>query len=172
MIYQGTARYPVKEVILHTAATPGDWWKEQTVTEMRDEIDRWHKALGWRGIGYHFVVAPDGSVAKGRPVEQIGAHVKERNRGTIGICMIPYRTHNGIKTFSTYFTAKQRDTVRRLIEDLPGIERVSGHNDWTDAKECPGFRVNQADWRPQPPKLPHWLASLWDWVMGLFTRYR
>lgn len=41
MIYQGKAKYPVREVILHTAATAGTWWRGKTVEQMRDEIDEW-----------------------------------------------------------------------------------------------------------------------------------
>lgn len=161
MIYQGSEKYPVKEVILHTSATPGNWHEGKTVHQMRDEIDQWHKQRGWRGIGYHFVVAPNGDVARGRFLSEIGAHVQGRNRGTIGICMIPSRTHDGVKTFDAYFTKAQRKTVLQLVSDLPGIERVTGHNDFA-AKECPGFKVRSSDWLGAPiPPTPHgWLYRI------------
>ena len=72
MIYQGKALYPVREVTLHTAATPGDWHVDKTVHEMRDEIERWHTEKGWRAIGYHRVIAPDGKIAIGRSLWEIG----------------------------------------------------------------------------------------------------
>lgn len=149
MIYQGKAAYPVHEVILHTSATPGNWWMNKTADQMRDTIREWHvKGNGWSDIGYHRVVAPDGTIALGRSLWTVGAHVKERNRGTIGICMIPIATHAGIKTFKDYFTEKQAQAVRsfiREVQDLTRIKWVSGHNDYAP-KECPGFKVISGEW--------------------------
>ena len=48
-------------------------------------------------------------------------------------------------SFDDYFTAEQRAAVRSLIRSLPGIERVSGHNDYA-ARLCPGFKVQSNDW--------------------------
>lgn len=152
MIYHGNA--PVREVILHTSATPGGWHKGKTVDVMRDEIRRWHKAQGWRDIGYHRVVAPDGTIAEGRSIYEVGAHVRGHNTGTIGICMIPVKTHAGITRFGDYFTEAQRRAVKEYIADLrvlTDIEKVSGHNDYAN-KECPGFKVDSDEWlTPLPP---------------------
>ena len=38
------------------------------------EIHGWHRAKGWAGIGYHFVIRKNGSIERGRPQEMIGAH--------------------------------------------------------------------------------------------------
>ena len=54
----------IKSIILHCSATPEG--KDFTVTD----ITRWHKERGFRTIGYHYVVYRDGTVHKGRPVEQ------------------------------------------------------------------------------------------------------
>lgn len=150
MIYQGRARYRVREAVLHTSATPGDWWMGKSANQMRDEIDRWHKSRGWRGIGYHRVIAPDGTIALGRSLHEIGAHVLERNRGTIGICLIPVRTHDGIATFNRFFTPAQRAALRAYLAELQAyaggdIAWVTGHNDYAP-KECPGFKVRTEDW--------------------------
>lgn len=156
MIFQGNAQYPVREVILHTSATGPEWWHGKTVLQMRDEIDRWHKDRGWKGIGYHYVVAPDGSVARGRALTEIGAHVKERNRGTIGICMIPVKEVTGITAFQDYYTKAQKSAVLGLIEDLADkttITQVTGHNIYAN-KLCPGFYVRSEDWMPT--------ASFWQ----------
>jgi len=60
-------------------------------------IDQWHKARGWLGVGYHFVIgngngSPDGAIeATFRWERQIhGAHagVREYNQHGIGICLI------------------------------------------------------------------------------------
>ncbi|RUU80251.1 peptidoglycan-binding domain-containing protein, partial [Mesorhizobium sp. M7A.F.Ca.MR.362.00.0.0] len=47
---------PIKELIWHCTATPEG--REVSVKE----IDAWHRARGWSGIGYHKVVYLDGSV--------------------------------------------------------------------------------------------------------------
>lgn len=149
MIYQKGV-YPVTGVVLHTSATPGNWYKGKTVEEMRDEIRRWHvQGNGWSDIGYHRVFAPDGSMALGRSIYRVGAHVKERNRGTVGICMINNKTHKGIKNFGNYFTEAQRRAVKdyiRELNELTDIRWVAGHNDFTNSKECPGFRVMSEEW--------------------------
>ena len=149
MILQNS-KYPVREVILHTAATPGNWWKGKSVDQMVKEIDGWHRQRGFNGIGYHRVFAPDGSMGVGRSIYTMGAHVKERNRGTVGLCMIPIETHKGIKTFDDYFTDAQRRAVRSYIADLAKlteIKWVTGHNDYAN-KECPGFKVVSSEWLP------------------------
>jgi N-acetylmuramoyl-L-alanine amidase len=147
-ILQGKAGYQVREVILHTSATNGDWHDGKTVDQMRAEIDRWHRVdRGWRKIGYHAVIAPDGSFAQGRAFTEIGAHVAERNRGTIGICMIPVATILKMGNFEDFYTPAQRSAVRNLIKTLPGILWVTGHNDYAP-KLCPGFKVQDADWLP------------------------
>ena len=42
MIYQGTARYPVTEIILHCADTRPDWMTGRPIAEKVAEIRRWH----------------------------------------------------------------------------------------------------------------------------------
>jgi len=148
MIYQGKARYPVREVVLHTSATPGHWQKGKTVEDMVNEIRAWHTGKGWRDIGYHRVIAPNGDIGIGRSLYDIGAHVRERNRGTVGICLIPVNTHKGIKDFSDYFTGEQEVALKAYLKDLgklTDLKWVTGHNDYAN-KECPGFKVRTQDW--------------------------
>lgn len=152
VIYQGKARYPVHEAILHTSATKGNWWKKKTADQMRDEIDRWHKDRGWKGIGYHRVIAPNGDIALGRSIYEIGAHVKERNRGTVGICLIPVKTIEAMGTFETFYTPEQKVALLNYLNDLMDlteIKWITGHNQYAN-KLCPGFLVQDAAWlRPQ-----------------------
>ena len=72
----------IKELIVHCSATPEG--KDFTVAD----IDHWHKARGFRCIGYHYVVYRDGSIHKGRPDSDIGAHCQGHNATSIGICYI------------------------------------------------------------------------------------
>lgn len=155
MIYQGRASYAVQEAILHTSATPGCWHQGKTASQMRDEIHRWHRARGWRGIGYHRVIAPDGTIAVGRSLWEVGAHCKERNRGTVGICLIPVNDHRGIGQFQDYFTEAQRSSLRHYLAELgqmTDLKWVTGHNQYA-RKECPGFIVRSEDWLPAKRKI-------------------
>ena len=50
----------VKYIILHCTATV------QGKPFTAADIDRWHRARGWNGIGYHYVVRLDGTVEHGK----------------------------------------------------------------------------------------------------------
>lgn len=149
MIYQGKARYPVTEAILHTSATSGDWWKGKTVEDMRDEIRRWHvDGNKWSDIGYHRVIAPDGSMATGRSLWTIGAHVAGHNAGSIGICLIPVVTITKMGKVEDYYTPQQVSALKSYLLELSNltkIKKVTGHNQYAN-KLCPGFIVNTKDW--------------------------
>lgn len=146
-IYQGKARYVVNEVVLHCAAVDGDWWKGKTIEEVRAEIRRWHLKRGFNDIGYHGLFMPDGSFIQGRAYTTIGAHVVERNRGSIGFLMVESQTIKKMGRFEDYFTEMQRKAVKAKIKSLPGIKWVTGHNDYA-SKLCPGFKVEDKDWLP------------------------
>ena len=70
----------IKEIIIHCSATKED--KDYTVAV----IDRWHRARGFRKIGYHFVIYRNGDIHVGRSLSEIGAHCKGHNAISIGIC--------------------------------------------------------------------------------------
>ena len=44
-----------------------------------------HLNNGWADIGYHFAIDPSGRIWQARPLELQGAHVKDNNRGNLGI---------------------------------------------------------------------------------------
>lgn len=147
MILQGKAKYPVNEVVLHCAAIPGDWHEGKTAEQVRAEVEVWHKKRGFSTIGYHGIFMPNGEYIQGREFTTIGAHVVERNRGTIGFLMIESQTIEKMGRFEDFFTEMQRKAVRAKIKSLPGIKWVTGHNDYAN-KLCPGFKVRDEDWLP------------------------
>jgi len=156
-------------LIVHCSATPPSWMMGHDVKAKRDEIDRWHKDRGWRGIGYHYVIDRDGSIATGRHLNTTGAHVKGHNTGSVGICLIGGRWPDsrwGLATdkFSQHFTPQQDKALRKLIADLcekyPAIQHIKGHNDYTSDKGCPAFKVSE--WlkdEPVAPKPPNTVAQ-------------
>lgn len=144
MTFQGSARYPVDEIVIHCAATAPDWLRGQPLTAKRKEIDRWHREeRGWRKIGYHHLIDSDGAILPGRAETEIGAGVEGHNRGVIHICLIGGAGSAATDPFERNFTAAQDRALRSLIEAIrarTAITRITGHNDHA-AKACPGFVV-------------------------------
>lgn len=125
---------PINEIIVHCTATP----EGRTVTVA--EINSWHKARGWSGIGYHRVVALSGERLAGRPIEQIGAHCEGHNTGTIGVVYVGGLAKDG-KTPKDTRTAVQKTALLAELLDLRDrfpITKISGHRDYA-AKACPSF---------------------------------
>ena len=126
----------INKIILHCAATPAG--KDYTVAQ----IDEWHRARGFKCIGYHYVVYRDGSILPGRSLSEAGAHCTGQNANSIGVCYIGGCSADG-KTPCDTRTAAQRTALERLVKELlgryPGAT-VHGHNEFA-AKACPSFNV-------------------------------
>ena len=124
----------IKEIIIHCSATKED--KDYTVAD----IDRWHRARGFRKIGYHFVIYRDGSVHHGRPFAQVGAHCHGHNAHSIGICYIGGLTADGKRPKDSR-TEEQKSALvallRKLRVQFPNA-KIRGHRDFA-AKACPSF---------------------------------
>jgi len=121
-----------KRVILHCSATP-DARSGHVNAAL---IDEWHKARGWSGIGYHYVVCRDGKIEVGRKEGSMGAHTKGHNRDTIGICYAG----------TQYPTAPQIESLIELYDEINSRHDISwkdwhGHYEFTN-KLCPGFSMN------------------------------
>jgi peptidoglycan hydrolase-like protein with peptidoglycan-binding domain len=144
VIRQGSAGYPVREIVVHCAATLPDWMAGRTLADKRAEIRRWHvEGRGWADIGYHWLIDRDGQYLAGRAETVIGAGVEGHNTGVIHICLIGGHGSASSDRFDRHFTTRQAEALRRLIADVrlrTLITRVSGHNEWA-AKACPGFHV-------------------------------
>jgi N-acetylmuramoyl-L-alanine amidase len=145
MIYQGSGKYLVNEVVLHCAAINTNQFHNMNGAQIKAEIRRWHLARGFKDFGYHGMFLTDGTFVEGRPYTTQGAHVVERNRGSIGFLMIERVKITKIGKFDDWFTEAQRKAVRTKIKEIPGIKWVTGHNDYAN-KLCPGFKVKDEDW--------------------------
>lgn len=115
-------------------------------------IDDWHKARGWNGVGYHWVIDNafpksskvfiekyDGLVERGRPEARAGAHCRHQNHDSIGICLI------GVDEF----TLKQFKALERIVRGIQEEHNIDdrmvfGHRDFDKKKTCPNFDV--AEW--------------------------
>lgn len=123
-------------IVLHCSAT------EEGHPFGAADIRRWHKARGWKDIGYHYVILLDGTVEYGRPVDQVGAHVKGHNSTTVGVCYIGGLRHGEP---ADTMTPEQEVSFLELVYALRkslGYLTVHGHNEYS-AKACPSFVVKE-----------------------------
>lgn len=123
-------------IIIHCSAVrPGQRSSAQ-------DIDQWHRALGWKSIGYHFVVRKDGTIETGRRLEEVGAHCTGHNRHSIGICYEGGLNEQGMPADTR--TTAQRLSLLQLLKKLrkhfPNAIIV-GHHDLNPMKMCPCFDV-------------------------------
>jgi N-acetylmuramoyl-L-alanine amidase len=126
----------INRIIIHCTATPEG--RDHTAKE----IDRWHKAQGWSGIGYHYVIRLDGTVESGRPIDKVGAHVKGHNADSIGVVYVG-GCDKAMKPKDTR-TPAQKEALRELVAKLKGsylTATVHGHNEFDKGKACPSFNV-------------------------------
>ena len=98
------------------------------------QIDSWHKANGWSGIGYHYFIRKDGTIYRGRPEWATGAHASGRNHESIGVCV------EGNYDVEYIMPDAQKDAVKfvlRMIKLRYPDTTVKGHKQ-VGATSCPG----------------------------------
>ncbi len=126
-------------------------------------INKWHiEDNGWSAIGYHYVIKRDGMLEKGRDEHVRGAHAREVNHSSVGICLVGGMAESGGPEAN--FTDGQYETLQELLTDLcaryPGVS-VVGHRDVDSAgKKCPCFDVS-AWWAAHSNGLPARTAPYW-----------
>jgi hypothetical protein len=118
----------VNEIILHHSDSD---------VEAHDDIRiirKWHvEERGWRDVGYHYFIRKDGTIQRGRSLDQIGAHCAGHNRASIGICL------SGGDKFTVRQFCSLYDLLNNLYREFGKIRTV-GHNAYSD-KACPNFDV-------------------------------
>lgn len=123
-------------IVVHCSAN-----RAGSALRLRD-IDRYHRSLGWKGSGYHFVIPADGAVEEGRPLSQVGSHCRGHNSHSIGVCYVGGLDAQGNPADTR--TPAQRVALRKLLERLhrkyPKAVIV-GHRDLDGHKACPCFDV-------------------------------
>ncbi len=124
----------INRIIVHCTATPAG--RDVAVAE----IDLWHRQRGFKGIGYHYVVDLGGVVHAGRSVEEIGAHCRGYNRGSIGVAYVGGLSADGKMPADTR-TDAQKVALRAFVNELKRIypdATVHPHSEFA-AKACPCF---------------------------------
>jgi len=120
---------PTHIIVHHTGAEEKD----------AGQVKRYHLSLGWRDIGYNYVIERSGRVVEGRPLDIPGAHCRAggMNHCSIGVavignidehCMLP----------------EQQEALLGLLRKLArrhciSVKNVLGHREVPGAATaCPG----------------------------------
>lgn len=120
----------INKIIIHCSASAN------TFDIGVKEITAWHKARGFKTVGYHYVIRRNGVIENGRDLEQVGAHCKGHNADSIGICLV------GDDKFTREQFAALIGTLSALYKRYPNV-KLYGHRDLdTQGKTCPNFAVS------------------------------
>ena len=128
----------INSIIVHCTAT------EEGRDFRKADIDRWHRANGWDGCGYHFVIDLDGKIERGRSIEKVGAHCSGHNSNSIGVVYV-----GGLRKGAPADTRTeaQKQSMKLLVHVLMYVfnlnaENVHVHNEYS-VKACPSFSRKQ-----------------------------
>lgn len=117
------------------------------------DIDKMHRARGFNGIGYHYLIALNGDVEIGRPHDTVGAHVQNYNSRSVGISYVGGVDANN-KAKDTRTPAQKASMVALLasLKSKYPNAKILGHRDispdkngngrvdpFERIKECPCF---------------------------------
>ena len=121
-------------LIIHCSAVrPGQ-------TSSARQIDQWHRRRGWKCIGYHYVVRRDGSIEPGRAETDVGAHCKNHNKYSLGICYEGGLDADGHPCDTR--TPAQKQSLTTLLKQLKTRYPhacIASHHTFDPFKPCPCF---------------------------------
>jgi len=122
-------------IVIHCSAVKPDQQSSAA------QIDSWHRQRGFHlGIGYHYVIRRDGTLEMGRPEYMVGAHCKNHNQHSIGVCYEGGLDIRGNPADTR--TEAQKRTMRQLVDELRQRYPkaiVVGHHNLNPLKACPCF---------------------------------
>ena len=126
-------------IVIHCSAVRPDQ------TSSAAQIDTWHRQRGFHlGIGYHYVIRRNGEIEAGRPEYLVGAHCKDHNAHSIGVCYEGGLNARGQPADTR--TEAQKKTLLSLLRalkvDYPDA-LIVGHHDLNPLKACPCFDAAQ-----------------------------
>ncbi len=120
----------ITHLAIHHSAAPANIAPEK--------IAAYHVGKGWPGIGYHFLVEPDGAIFQVNRLETVAYHVYKQNAYTVGICT------EGSFVGGLIPTPKQIEALGNLVAwltqklNIP-LKQVWGHKEYPEnATACPG----------------------------------
>tara|TARA_R110002012_G_scaffold224816_2_gene396768 strand:+ start:89 stop:523 length:435 start_codon:yes stop_codon:yes gene_type:complete len=125
----------INEIIIHCSATR----EGQDIPV--ETIKKWHvEDRGWSDIGYHFYININGEIKGGRDIAKTGAHCKNHNRNSIGICYCGGVEADG-KTPKDTRTEEQKQALLSVLKTMKAMypkATIYSHNEFAN-KACPSF---------------------------------
>jgi hypothetical protein len=94
---------------------------------------------GWSGIGYHYLIHPNGDIERGRPRWAVGAHDEGENSDSLGVCVVYTDRPTEAALSSLAGLLADLSDIYGQLPDTPGT--VDGHRDNEPPEtptECPG----------------------------------
>ena len=136
-------------IVIHCSAV------RPSQTSSAAQIDTWHRRDNHckLGIGYHYVVRRDGEIEPGRPEWMTGAHCRNHNAHSIGVCYEGGLDIRGQPADTR--TQAQKASLRRLLEELHSRYPqavIVGHHDLNPQKDCPCIRDVASEYADLQPK--------------------
>jgi len=161
----------IDTLIIHCTAS--DWGDVAAV-------DAWHKARGFKKIGYHILVLNgyataqdwkakkyrpelDGAIQLGRAIAEVGAHCEDYNATSIGVAFVGNaapgpKVRRALFDISSYLMLKHRIPIKEIIGhreaqlrlEIPAAKR----------KTCPCFEVSEIR-TELINSVAHWKALGW-----------
>lgn len=122
-------------IIIHCSATP----EGKSLSAEACRSDHIHHR-GFRDIGYHFYITRDGEIHRGRSIEKVGAHCRNHNAHSVGICYEGGLDAEG-KPKDTR-TLEQKGSLLALLRELRRQfpkALIVGHHDLNPMTGCPCF---------------------------------
>jgi hypothetical protein len=126
-----------ERISIHHTEAPQPMSREGAISELQG-IQRFHqRGRGWIDIAYQFLIDGSGRIWEGRPLTLVGAHVKDKNDGNVGVSLM-----------GDFSPGKQKPTAAQLKSlialtrwlsqtySIP-VERIKGHRD-QEITSCPG----------------------------------
>jgi len=129
----------INEVILHHSAQPIASYKGYQTIKALAMLQT--QVFNWDRLGFHYAVAPDGTIWLGTPISQAAFHTEKQNQTSIGVTLIM----NGDSELPT---VAQRQSVAALLKALFSKSNLTAeanfapghgfHSDYSRMKSCPG----------------------------------
>lgn len=86
-----------------------------------DDVRDCHIKEGWLGVGYHLLVSKSNKVYQARPFDKEGAHARDFNQKSIGICFYI----NEDWSFDEEKVPIGKELIRTVDEQYPGLKIIS-----------------------------------------------
>lgn len=122
------------KIILHHSLT------KDSGTVSWQAIRKYHCIdLGWSDIGYHYGIEKVNDryeILLGRMLSIQGAHTKEANKNSIGICMVGNFDDTQV-SFAQWLLCLKLVKDLLITFNIP-CNAVYGHNEFNPGKTCPG----------------------------------